>query len=66
VTFRAAWAALQAGGIGTRDEQLAASSWFCWAVPLLVLEAVMNGRTIFSGRPERVVADDRARRLAEL
>ena len=25
-------------------EQLAASSWFCWAVPLLIVEAVLQGR----------------------
>jgi uncharacterized membrane protein len=65
VTFRAAWAVLQAAGVGTRDEQLAASSWFCWAVPLLLLEAVMNGRTIFGGRPAAVTLDDRSRRTLE-
>ena len=46
VTFRAAWAALQAAGIGTRSEQLAMASWFCWAVPLLIVEVVMHGRRI--------------------
>jgi predicted membrane protein DUF2306 len=46
VTFRAAWAALQAAGIGTRSEQLAMSSWFCWAVPLLIVEVVLHGRRI--------------------
>ena len=46
VTFRAAWAALQAAGIGTPSEQLAMSSWFCWAVPLLIVEVVMHGRSI--------------------
>jgi uncharacterized membrane protein len=66
VTFRAAWTVLQFAGIGTRDEQLAASSWFCWAVPLLVVEAIMNGRTIFSGRPDSIVADVGARQPAEL
>ena len=48
VTFRAAWAALQAAGIGTRDEQLAVCSWFCWAAPLLIVEAVLQGRRIFA------------------
>jgi uncharacterized membrane protein len=65
VTFRVAWAALQAAGVGTRNEQLAASSWFCWAVPLLVLEAVMNGRKIVAGQPGAVVFDDRSRRPAQ-
>jgi hypothetical protein len=46
VTFRAFWALLQAVGIGTLPEQLAAASWFCWAVPLLFTEAVLQGRKI--------------------
>jgi hypothetical protein len=46
VTFRAFWALLQAMGIGTLPEQLAAASWLCWAVPLLVTEAVLQGRKI--------------------
>jgi Predicted membrane protein (DUF2306) len=46
VTFRALWGGLQAAGIGTLQEQLAVSSWFCWAVPLLVTEAVLQGRKI--------------------
>jgi uncharacterized membrane protein len=50
VTFRASWTALQAAGIGTQQEQLAASSWFCWAVPLLVVEAALQGRKIFGKR----------------
>jgi hypothetical protein len=50
VTFRAAWLALQAAGVGTRDEQLAMSSWFCWAAPLLVVEAIQHGRRIFATR----------------
>jgi hypothetical protein len=31
-------------------EQLAASSWLCWAVPLLVTEAMLQGRKIFDRR----------------
>ena len=50
VTFRALWSALQVAGIGTQHEQLAASSWFSWAVPLLVVEAVLQGRKIFGKR----------------
>lgn len=57
VTFRASWSALQAAGVGTQHEQLAASSWFCWAVPLLVVEAVLQGRRIF-GRPELLPRSD--------
>lgn len=47
VTFRALWGAFKAAGVGTLPEQLAASSWFCWAVPLLFTEAVLQGRLIF-------------------
>jgi uncharacterized membrane protein len=51
VTFRALFLALQAADIGTLPEQLAACSWFCWAVPLIVTEAVLQGRKIFSPLP---------------
>jgi uncharacterized membrane protein len=51
VTFRAAWAVLQAAGVGTRSEQLAMSSWFCWAVPLFLVEALLQGRRIAGGAP---------------
>ena len=47
VTFRAAWASLQALGVGTLTEQLAMASWFCWAGPLVAFEAVLQGRRIF-------------------
>jgi uncharacterized membrane protein len=47
VTFRVLWAGLQAARIGTVQEQLGAASWFCWAVPLLVTEGVLQGRKIF-------------------
>jgi CelD/BcsL family acetyltransferase involved in cellulose biosynthesis len=46
VTFRAMWAALQAAGVGTLHEQLAMASWFCWAAPLLVVEAALQGRKL--------------------
>ena len=55
VTFRAMWASLQAAGVGTLTEQLAISSWFCWAGPLLAVEAVLQGRRIF-GRPHAGVS----------
>jgi uncharacterized membrane protein len=47
VTFRALWLGLRAAGVGTLQEQLALSAWFCWAVPLLATEAVLQGRRIF-------------------
>jgi uncharacterized membrane protein len=47
VTFRVLWLGLQAAGVGTLQEQLALSAWFCWSVPLLATEAVLQGRRIF-------------------
>jgi len=46
VTFRLFWSVLEIAGIGTLAEQLATSSWFCWAVPLLVTEVVIQSRRI--------------------
>jgi uncharacterized membrane protein len=63
VTFRAAWTVLQMADVGTRAEQLAMSSWFCWAVPLLIVETVMHGRGIFAERgTHAAVFDERPTR----
>jgi hypothetical protein len=51
VTFRILFVALTAAGVGTRNEQLATASWFCWAVPLLITQAVLQGRKILAVRP---------------
>jgi uncharacterized membrane protein len=51
VTFRVAWTVLKVAGIGTLSEQLAACSWFCWAVPLLAAEVVIQGRRILAYHP---------------
>jgi uncharacterized membrane protein len=48
VTFRIFAGVVQATGVGTLQEQLAAASWFCWAVPLLVTEAILQGRKILA------------------
>jgi uncharacterized membrane protein len=61
VTFRAMWATLEAAGVGTRGEQLAMSSWFCWAVPLLIVETVIHGRRIFGERQSGDAVFDRSR-----
>ena len=47
VNFRILAGILQVAAVGTLNEQLAAASWFCWAVPLLVTEVVLQGRKIF-------------------
>jgi hypothetical protein len=39
---------MMATGIGSLQEQLTAASWFCWAAPLLVTEAILQGRKIFA------------------
>ena len=39
--------------VGTLIEQLTAPAWFCWAVPLLITEAVIQGRKVLR-RPATV------------
>jgi hypothetical protein len=48
VFFRIFAGIMQVTGVGTLQEQLAAASWFCWAAPLLVTEAILQGRKIFA------------------
>jgi uncharacterized membrane protein len=50
VTFRIFAGVAQAVGVGTLQEQLAAASWFCWAVPLLITEAILQGTKIFNSQ----------------
>jgi len=50
VTFRVMQPALQAAHIGTPLEQLAATAWACWAVPLLITELVIQGRKVLAVR----------------
>ena len=53
VNFRILAGILQAANVGTLVERLAAASWFCWAFPLLVTEACLQGRKIFrNSRPQ--------------
>jgi hypothetical protein len=47
VIFRVLYTVLQALHIGQPQEQLGAAAWFCWAVPLLVTEAILQGRKVF-------------------
>ena len=48
VFFRIFAGVMQATGVGSLPEQLAAASWFCWAAPLLVTEAILQGRKILA------------------
>lgn len=52
VSFRIMFTALQASEVGTPPEQLGVSAWFCWAVPLLLTEAVLQGRRILRVQPD--------------
>jgi hypothetical protein len=40
---------LNAAAVGTVTERLTVCSWFCWAIPLLVCEAVFQGRKLTRG-----------------
>jgi hypothetical protein len=51
VTFRIFVGVMTVLGVGTTLEQFAAASWFCWAVPLLLIEALVQGRKIFAASP---------------
>ena len=44
VNFRIFVGVTQAMNVGTELERLAAASWFCWAVPLLIAEVLLQAR----------------------
>jgi uncharacterized membrane protein len=46
VLFRLVFPALQAAGIGTVPEQLAAAGWLSWTLPLLAAELILQGKKI--------------------
>jgi len=50
VSFRILFEGLRSAGVGTLPEQLGASAWFSWSVPLLLNEAVLQGRKILRVR----------------
>ncbi len=52
VFFRMFVGATEAASVGELSERLTAASWFCWSVPLLITEAILQGRKIFSN-PQR-------------
>lgn len=53
VAFRAFFVALMGLGIGTMAEQQSAAAWFCWSVPLMVTEVVLQGRRVLALPPAR-------------
>jgi len=46
VTFRLLVDVLEAADVGTPLERISVASWFSWAIPLLVNEAVLQGRKL--------------------
>ena len=50
VTFRLFFELLRWTAIGTIVERLTAMAWLSWAIPLLVTEAVLQGRKILASR----------------
>jgi hypothetical protein len=48
---------LEGRHVGRWKDRAAVSSWFCWAVPLLITELVLQGRKVFANparpRPAR-------------
>jgi uncharacterized membrane protein len=50
VFFRIFAGIAEAAGVGTVLERIGAASWFCWALPLLVTEAILQGRKVFAPR----------------
>ena len=49
VVFRMVMVFLTSLNVGTLVDRLNVASWFCWAVPLLVCEAVIQGRKVRPG-----------------
>ena len=48
VTFRVGDIALRGAGIGEPLQNVALLAWASWAVPLLVTEAILQGRKLFA------------------
>jgi hypothetical protein len=44
---------LESRNIGSVSDRLAVGSWICWSVPLLITEALMQGRKVFAARPSK-------------
>ena len=53
VTFRLMVMAMKALKIGTNEDRLTISIWLCWIGPLLIAEAIMQGRKIFRASAPR-------------
>jgi hypothetical protein len=52
VLFRVISEGLDMANVGTLPERLTFSSWACWTIPLLVAEAVLQGRKLRAPVPQ--------------
>jgi hypothetical protein len=50
VAFGGLMFVLEGVGVGTLNERITIASWFCWAIPLLVTEAWLQGKKILAVR----------------
>jgi hypothetical protein len=50
VTFRIFTLALATAGVGTGRERATAASWFCWAIPLLIVEPFLQWKKLSGTR----------------
>jgi hypothetical protein len=55
VTFRMLVSILELARVGTLVERLTAASWVAWALPLLIGEAILQGRKIFTRPPTAAI-----------
>ncbi|HJQ10414.1 MAG TPA: DUF2306 domain-containing protein [Gemmatimonadaceae bacterium] len=54
VTYRALIDILRADAVGSGADRAAFASWFCWAIPLLITEVVLQGRKLLRA-PRRAI-----------
>jgi hypothetical protein len=52
ITFRALVVALGAAHVGDIGQRVMVAAWFCWSVPLLFTEAILQGRLILGVRTD--------------
>ena len=55
VNFRILYDVLEGLHVGKWHERAAISSWFCWAVPLLITELLLQGKKVFAAPARRRV-----------
>lgn len=54
VTFRILETVFDVARLGTIIDRMSAASWLAWSVPLVITEAILQGRKIFARRPTAV------------